>query len=692
MTAVPQATVTVTVKNAAGAVIPNAQITVIDGAGITKQATTSNGQFTITGVPGTWQYTVSAAGFVTKTGTWVIVSGSNSQVVNLQVENGVVLVTVKNAAGTIVIPSAQITVIDSAGITKQATTDSNGQVVITGLSGTWQYTVSASNYVTKTGTWAIAASPASNSQIVNLEAADSCSTDRVPTTPSIPYGSTFGSSGISYCYTTSANDPDVGDQVKYTFNFGGEITTTSFVNPGMVVSVCHSWSSTGTFYVYVQATDKCGKSTDWSNPLAVTITGQGNMAASVLVTVKNQWSLDAIPNAQINAKDGAGNIIPTATTNSNGQATVTGIPGNWVIIVSATGYSTVTDYWPAPSGSSSTLNYLTPAAKSAQATMPQTDATTTVPQAEATTATAPQTEVTTAIGAGNTKQATTNGAGQATITGIPGTWQGSSATIPFTVKSIWSGQLIPNALITVQDGAGNTKQVTTDGAGQATITGIPGTWQYSVSESGYVTSTGTSQVAAPPSSTSISVNLNPVGVSSSLKNSAQVTAPQTEATTTAAPQTEATTTAAPQAEATTTAAPQAEATTTTGPRTVQASVHITVQKAGAAGKSVIPNALINVQDGAGNTKQATTNGAGQATITGMSGTWQYSVSASGYVADTGTWQIAPSHARNNEVVHLQEVSLSPEHSAQTIMPQAETNTAAPQTETNTAAASQEGVK
>jgi hypothetical protein len=107
---------------------------------------------------------------------------------------------------------------------------------------------------------------------------------------------------------------------------------------------------------------------------------------------------------------------------------------------------------------------------------------------------------------------------------------------------------------------------------------------------------------------------------------------------------------------------------------------------------VIPNALINVQDGAGNTKQATTNGAGQATITGMSGTWQYSVSASGYVADTGTWQIAPSHARNNEVVHLQEVSLSPEHSAQTIMPQAETNTAAPQTETNTAAASQEGVK
>jgi hypothetical protein len=89
------------------------------------------------------------------------------------------------------------------------------------------------------------------------------------------------------------------------------------------------------------------------------------------------------------------------------------------------------------------------------------------------------------------------------------------------------------------------------------------------------------------------------------------------------------------------------------PPLFQAVVPITVKKGGVAGTILIPNALITVTDGASNSKQATTNVNGQATITGVSGTWQYSVSATGYTTNTGSWQIASPPASNSVVVYLQ---------------------------------------
>ncbi len=74
----------------------------------------------------------------------------------------------------------------------------------------------------------------------------------------------------------------------------------------------------------------------------------------------------------------------------------------------------------------------------------------------------------------------------------------SEATVSITVKNAAGTILIPNALITVTDGYSNSKQATTDSNGQATITGVPGTWQYSVSKTGYTINIGTWQIAAPP--------------------------------------------------------------------------------------------------------------------------------------------------------------------------------------------------
>lgn len=80
-------------------------------------------------------------------------------------------------------------------------------------------------------------------------------------------------------------------------------------------------------------------------------------------------------------------------------------------------------------------------------------------------------------------------------------------TVPFTIKNGNSGAVISNALIKIKDGAGITKQVTTNSNGQGTISGVYGTWQYSVSATGYITNSGTLQIPAPPTSTSVRIYL-----------------------------------------------------------------------------------------------------------------------------------------------------------------------------------------
>ena len=94
-----------------------------------------------------------------------------------------------------------------------------------------------------------------------------------PAAPSVPSGSTSGSSGTSYSYSTKATDPD-GDQVKYTFDWGdGTTSTTSLVSSGTAASASHSWNAAGTYSVKVMATDSKGATSTWSGTLTVSVTG-----------------------------------------------------------------------------------------------------------------------------------------------------------------------------------------------------------------------------------------------------------------------------------------------------------------------------------------------------------------------------------------------------------------------------------
>gem|GEM_PF-3760396 len=112
-----------------------------------------------------------------------------------------------------------------------------------------------------------ATSGLSSSLIVKIAA------NNLPNTPAIPSGgTTSGTVGTSYSYTTSAIDPNK-DQVKYTFDWGdGNTDTTNLVNSGTSASASHSWSNAGTYQVKAMATDSKGASSAWSSSLTVTVT------------------------------------------------------------------------------------------------------------------------------------------------------------------------------------------------------------------------------------------------------------------------------------------------------------------------------------------------------------------------------------------------------------------------------------
>ncbi len=96
-----------------------------------------------------------------------------------------------------------------------------------------------------------------------------------PNTPSIPSGSTSGTAGKSYIFSTKATDPS-GNRVKYTFDWGDgkPQKTTGLVASGKSASASHIWSAAGTYLVKAMATNSKGETSEWSNILTVTITAQ----------------------------------------------------------------------------------------------------------------------------------------------------------------------------------------------------------------------------------------------------------------------------------------------------------------------------------------------------------------------------------------------------------------------------------
>lgn len=96
--------------------------------------------------------------------------------------------------------------------------------------------------------------------------------NKAPNKPSKPTGPQSSITGICSSYSTSSTDPDE-DQLKFTFDCGdGTTTTTDMVDSGTSVEMCHCWSEEGDYLVKAKAIDSKDVSSEWSDPLTVTIT------------------------------------------------------------------------------------------------------------------------------------------------------------------------------------------------------------------------------------------------------------------------------------------------------------------------------------------------------------------------------------------------------------------------------------
>lgn len=93
-----------------------------------------------------------------------------------------------------------------------------------------------------------------------------------PLKPGTPTGEDNGKVGMSYTYTTSTTDPE-GDEVYFLWDFG-DGSQSLWLGPyasGEVASVDHIWDTRGSYQVKVKAKDALNSTSDWSEPLPVSM-------------------------------------------------------------------------------------------------------------------------------------------------------------------------------------------------------------------------------------------------------------------------------------------------------------------------------------------------------------------------------------------------------------------------------------
>ena len=120
--------------------------------------------------------------------------------------------------------------------------------------------------------WYLTDYPDAGNATVVEQAVVVCSSNTNPNTPSTPSGTTLGTPGTVYTYTSSAADPN-GDPLYYLFDWG-DGTNSSWIGPyasGATASAGHSWASSGTYSVKAKVRDFMLGQSGWSTTLSVTI-------------------------------------------------------------------------------------------------------------------------------------------------------------------------------------------------------------------------------------------------------------------------------------------------------------------------------------------------------------------------------------------------------------------------------------
>jgi len=95
---------------------------------------------------------------------------------------------------------------------------------------------------------------------------------RCPEKPLIPSGPEQIKPGISYSYSSSTTDVD-GDLIYYLFDWGDD-EISEWLGPydsGETIEATHTWQSKGRYQIKVKAKDEHGLQSEWSDPLAISI-------------------------------------------------------------------------------------------------------------------------------------------------------------------------------------------------------------------------------------------------------------------------------------------------------------------------------------------------------------------------------------------------------------------------------------
>ncbi|MEO0072230.1 MAG: PKD domain-containing protein [candidate division WOR-3 bacterium] len=113
-------------------------------------------------------------------------------------------------------------------------------------------------------------------------------TNQAPTKPQIPIGPSSGIVNTSYQFRATTTDPD-GDSVSYRFAWGDGDTSAWSGNyrSGDTVTMSHTYSAAGTYYIKVQAKDALGVVSEWSEGLGITIT-----STAYPFTIALTWDVD----------------------------------------------------------------------------------------------------------------------------------------------------------------------------------------------------------------------------------------------------------------------------------------------------------------------------------------------------------------------------------------------------------------
>ena len=317
-----------------------------------------------------------------------------------------------------------------------------------------------------------------------------------------------------------------------------------------------------------------------------------------------------IPGAQVSGSDGDGRSF-SLVTNGSGYMTITGYAGMWSFVASANGYQSVS--WSQSITSTCTRHaFLSKLPQQAPVYQPP------APQQPAYQPPAPQPPV--------------------YQPPSPSYQTPQQVTLTLYVhEGSTSGQLLQGAQVNGYDGANSYFNQTTDSSGYMTITGVPGTWQFTASGNGYDDNTWSQPITSTGRKDAY------------IFKTVQQQLPAYQPPTYQPPASQ------PPAYQPPVYQPPAYQT----PQQVTLTLYV---HEGSVNGPLLQGARVTGSDAGSNYFNQITNSNGYVTITGVPGTWQFTASGNGY--DDNTWpQSITSTAQKDAYIFKTTLQQSPSYQA-----------------------------